>query len=290
MVLGLVVVILLVSQAFKFAHMMFGQTSNWNGDSNINLVLKSDSLKLISYNPKDQKITVVGIPEKLYFEVPKGMGNWQAGSVFKLGGGELLQESIASFFGIPILGFLENVSLEDLTDKNPFSIVALLPKVKTNLTPFELMRLKTSLSSVRFDKVASLNLEEMGLLDPEKLADGTEVLTSDPVRLDSLSDRFTDPEIKLERKTIAIFNATVHPGIAQKAARLISNIGGEVIIISNSEIKIEKTQILGEESKTLGILEQIFDSSDTIQSNLEEIVSPRAQINLFLGEDYFQSL
>ena len=289
-VLGLVIVLLLFAQALKFTQMLFGKQSNWNGDSNINVVLKSDSLKLLSYNPKDEKVTVVEIPEKLYLEVPGGYGSWRVGSVFALGGGGLPSEAISSFFGIPLAGFLDNATLASLTDKNPLSNFSILSQFKTNLTPFEVLRLKMGISAVRFDKITTLNLEEMGLLDGSKLADGTEVLTSDPVRLDSLSERFADPEIKTERKTIAVFNATSHSGIAQKAARLIANIGGDVIIISNSEIKIEKTAILGEASKTLDNLKQIFSSSGTIDPQLEDLASPRAQINLFLGEDYFNSL
>lgn len=288
-VLSLVTGLILLSWLFKFGQYFFGQTK-WNGDSNINIVLKSQSISLLSYNPKDEKITFIDIPDKTYLDVSEGFGSWQIGSVYPLGGGELLQKSLSSFFGVPIQGFLESDNFDSLTDKNPLSLLRVLSTLKTNLTPYEILRLKLGMSAVRFDKIKRINLEEAGLLDKDKLPDGTDILTSDNVKLDSLSNFFADPALKKERKTIAVFNSTSVPGLAQKAARLISNMGGEVIIVSNSGTELQKSAVLGEKSKTLDYLKQIFTSNGTIDPKLEDLVSSRAAINLFLGEDYFKNL
>lgn len=295
--LGIILGIFFLAQVFKFTQTLFSpwqmstqshRAYKWNGDFNINILLRSDSISLISYNPQNEKITVINIPDETYIEASKGFGSWQVRSIFPLGGDELLKSSLTNFFGVPIDGFLDSTSLNSLLDKNPLSVFSILPKVKTDLTLFELIHLKMGLASVRFDKVNKIELQSLGLLEKAKLADGTEILSADPVKLDSLSTHFLESVIQSEHKSIAIFNGTNHPGIAQKAARLIANIGGDVIIVSNGEKKYEKTQIFGEESKTLQRLKQIFNVSGNIEA-LEQ-PSSRAQINVILGEDYFNSL
>jgi len=123
-------------------------------------------------------------------------------------------------------------------------------------------------------------------LDKENLADGTPVFTTDQIKLDSVLSDLRDPAIVSEHKSIAVFNATNHPQLAQKWARLITNLGGNVIQISNTSLRQDKTRIWGEQSQTLKRLTQIFSCCDKIEPQLEGI-SSRAQINVILGEDFF---
>lgn len=267
----------------------------WNGNFNLNILMRAKNISLLSYNPQDQKITIIDIPRQTYLEVAHGFGKWQLGSVFDLGGGSLLKDTLTDFFGLPIDGlldfsgkFTQSPAIDIVSEirKNPFSGVSILSYLKTNLTPLELIRLKMGLSKVRFDKIKQINLESLGALDHQRLADGTDVLTTDTVKLDSALSEIVDPLIRFEHKTIAIFNSTDHPGLAQKAARLISNIGGNVIITSNGQNKFKTSRIFGEKSKTLDHLKQIFNVRDTIDPKDEDLISSRAQINLFMGEDY----
>lgn len=273
----------------------------WNGDFNLNVLLGAKDLALLSYNPADRKITIIGIPNETLLEVPGGFGKWQAGSIYDLGeseergrGSKLLRVSIADFFGLPIDGFLqfEGPDLEknsrDLVEdlrQNYFSGLGLLLNLKTDLTLLELIRFKVGLTTIRFDKVKVLDLLSLGILDRDFLADGTPIFSYDPVKIDSISSKLSDPKIVSEHKTIAVFNSTDHPQIAQKGARIITNLGGNVIITANFEVKTKVNKVFGEESKTLRRLSQIFDSGGKKD---EKAGSPssRAQINVLLGEDF----
>lgn len=312
-VLGLILLLLLLFQIIRLTQTFFNpwQTSHerkyrWNRDFNISLVIRSKSISFISFNPKEEKITLIDIPPSTYMEVPGGFGMWQIRSIYDLGetqkdigGGRLLKESLTQFLALPVDGFLlfldqfsqkEPIEVISMLRESPFTLIGILPNLKTDLTLFELIRLKMGLSSVRFDKISEIDLANSNSLGKERLADGTDVFIVDPIKLDPLLSDLVDPIIQSEHKTIAIFNATDHPNLAQKAARLISNIGGDVIIISNSEKRLAKTQILGEQSKTKERLKQIFIENGKIEPNLEGLASSRAQIDLFLGEDYFNSL
>lgn len=307
-ILAIVFGLIFLSQAVKFTKLIFSpwNFSNaskrsyiWNGDFNINILFRTRSISLVSYNPHAKKITIINIPNNSFLEVSHGYGKWQLSSIYGLGGELLLKDSLTSFFAIPIDGFLsfsgkffqkEPSEIVNELKKNPISLLSVLSSVRTDLTPFELFRLQVGLSQVRFDKKIGIDLEKIGLLEKFKLADGTFVYTADSQNIDSLSSYIIDPNFQSEHKTIAVFNSTDHPNLAQKAGRLIANIGGDVIIVSNSQNRLKGTQIIGEKSKTMDRLKQIFIKSDKIDPKIGDLGSSRAQINIFLGEDYFDGL
>lgn len=274
----------------------------WDGDFNINVLIRSKEISLLIFSPHTQKIMLIKIPKNTYLDIAHGFGKWEVRSIYDLGqsqkeygGNQLLKLTLTDFFALPIEGFLDfsgKMSQKDPSEiitemrKNPFSIISLLPYIKTDLTPFELIRLKMGLSNVRFDKIKEVDLAASDILQREHLADNSEVFTLDPAKLDPILFDLIDPQIQAEHKTIAIFNSTTHPGLAQKAARLVTNLGGNVIITSNGQNKLKNSQVVGENSKTFDRFRQIFGGNGKIDSISEDLVSSRAQINIFLGEDY----
>lgn len=303
-ILAIICGLLIFGNAVKFIKTIFNPWQQiaskrnylWQGDFNINLLIKAKNISLLSYSPQNQKIIVFDIPANAYLEVPKGFGNWEVRSIIDLGGDGLLKETLVNFLGLPIDGFLqltdkyskvETLALVEQLRKSPFALISMLHNLKTDLSLFELIRLEMGWSSVRFDKIKQIDLEKASLFERGRLADGTQVLSPDTIRLDSALSELSDPIIQSEHKTIAIFNSTSHPLLALKAARLVTNLGGDVIITSNSQNKYKQTQIVGEKSKTLKRLKQIFAADDKIDPSQEGLVSSRAQINIFLGEDYF---
>lgn len=319
LVLALVAGLLIASWVFRFTQSLFSpwQTPanihrkyTWNGEFNINLLIRTNHISVLSFSPKEEKVVIVNIPDETFLEVPHGFGFWQLRAIYELGesqkntsGYQLLSDTLTNFLAIPIDGFLDfgplqrNKSAIEIVDnlrKNPFFGFNLLSDLKTDLTIWELIKLDLKLTNVRFDKVMELNLDKLKFLDRENLPDGTPVFTGDPVKLDSVLSDLVDPVLISEHKSIAVFNATKQAQLAQKAARLITNLGGNVIITANASQRLEKTQVQGEQSLTLKRLRQIFDldcqnnpKCDKIDSTNEDIVSSRAQVNLFLGEDYF---
>lgn len=304
-VLACVGLLLFLSWGIRFTQSLFTpwkQDSHidkkyiWNKEFNINLLIKTDRISLFSFNPKEDKITIINIPDETFVDVASGFGSWQLRAVYGLGGDKLLKDTLRLFLAVPIDGFLDfsqaqssksAMQLLDSVRKSPISGFELLSGLKTDLTAWELLRLKTSINGVRFDKIKELDLDQLGVLEKEELADGTPIFNVDPVRLDSILSVLADPAVVSEHKTIAVLNATDHPQLANQWARLIANLGGNVIITTNSEKKFQKTQVLGEESLTLTRLRQIFGLNGNINPSLENMVSSRAQINVIIGEDYF---
>ncbi len=183
---------------------------------------------------------------------------------------------------------------------NLFSGMKILPELHSDLTGFELVRLKLGLLQVRFDRINQIDLEKLSVLEKQKLADGSEVFIVDPIRLDSVMSDLEDPKIKSENLSVAIFNATEYPLLAAKTKRLITNMGGNVIVTQNAPRKVEKsyvdfgsTVVEGEKSKTLDRLKQIFDLGCSKDPKCDKIsvadlglAASRAQIIVILGEDF----
>lgn len=265
---------------------------NWDGQFNVNIAVKGKSISLINLNPSQKRVTIVAIPDSTHVDVPGGFGKWQIRSVYDLGRESLLERTLTSFLGIPVDGFIQlKGGPEDYVDwirRSPLNIILSLQNIKSDLTPLELLQFNLKLFQVRYDKINPVNLESSLVLDKVALADQTEVLIGDPVGLDSVLAYLADETVKSEHKTVAVFNATERPLIAQKAARMITNLGGNVIQTANASIKSDKTIIWGEESATLQRLRQIFNCCGKLESL--EGISSRAQINVVLGEDFFLRL
>ncbi len=311
-ILALLVVLLLLSQAVKFTQVLFSpwklanspRNFSWNGDFNINILVRAGGISLVSFSPQNQRLVVINIPDATFPEVAHGFGRWQMSSIYELGhspqeGAGFLKDTVTSFFAIPVEGFLDfsgqyakqsASQIIDETRKNPFYLISILPYLKTDLTPVELLRLQVGLFRLRFDKIKQVNLERSGLLEKLQLPDGTLVYTAEPPSLDSVVSDLSDPTLAQEKITIAIFNSTDHPQLGQRAAHLITNLGGNVITVLSGQKKFKTTKIVGQKSKTIERLSQIFASDATIDPQDPDLISSRAQINIFLGEDFFNKL
>lgn len=286
-VLGLIILLILAGNMVRLAQTLFSpkiassKSYLWKGDFNLNLVVTGDqSISVLVFNPREKKLSIVKIPSQTLVTVPGGFGNWQIRSVYGLAGVDVLKQTVANFLGLPIDGFLE---FEGELTKD-FLTLSNLSSIKGDLTPWEFIMLKLSLFSVRFDKVNTIDLAQT--LERAKLSDGEEVFTSDPPRVDSVISSLADPAFRQENKSIAIFNGTARAGLAQSVARMIANMGGNVIITANTA-ETKKTTVLGEDSKTLKRLKQILDKCKKDDKNCGKIDSKegRAQINIILGQE-----
>lgn len=332
--LGLLISLILTAKTFSLFNGFFSSFSqginsqrnySWDGKSAVNIAFVQTDVKnasdtkevsLISLNPKDEKITILHISNLVYTEVPKNYGAWQIGSIYKLGqeenpkiGANLLKLSLMKLTGLPVDGIIitqnnnQNFRVEDQIlglRKNFLTIVPFISSVKTDLNPFELSKLSLSFSSIRADKVVSLDFEKSNVTESKLLPDSSRVLGVDKIRLDTfIRQNLSDSTISEENLSVAVFNATEQPGLAQEASRIITNLGGNVIITSSTENTQKTSSVLIKDeddaikdSQTYKRLNQIFAPNCLKQKCFTEdprINSSRAQINIVLGEDYFDT-
>ncbi len=295
---------------------------SWNGKGLLNIAVKGDSIYLFSFNPTDKTVTLLKIPDDTYLDVPLGYGLWPARSVYDLGqaekpifGAKLLKETLSNTLGIGIDGYLilnndlATISLseevKDLKD-NPVEIFNLLGNSKTDLSLQELSGLMMALRNVRTDKITEVDLGSSNLTTSRLLSDGTRGLAFDQLQVDEfMQTKLTDALIKNEELNVGIYNATDHPGLAEKAARLIGNMGGRVVFTTNSKEKLQQSIVLGNPSytevrlssvfapqclKSTPIYQKFFTKDDPCSCKSCNADTSRADVNVFLGESFFQKM
>ncbi len=293
------------------------KTYPWDTQSSYNLLyaVQTDQKKLsaisfVNLQPRQKKITVLHISDSVYLDVPKGYGEWTIGSIFPLGqedggkGTALLRLSLSRLVGLPVDGIIikegsAQTAEEIITSlrKNQLAFLGISQNLKSNISTWELITLGQFIASVRTDKVVSLDLAKSTITESKLLPDSSRVLGIDTIQLDSfIRDRLADTAITDENATIAVLNATSHPGLANFASRMITNMGGTVVFLGNSETFQEKTQVVdrGEDSDNISItkkrLEEIFApwcQKTICTSNDPKVTNSRAQLVVVLGEDFY---
>lgn len=284
----------------------YNKSQSWDGQSNINIVIKLDTINVLSYNPHTQEIIILKIPDEVNLNLALGFGTYPTRSIYKLGesepvpiGPRLLKETMSQTLGIPIDNyiFVNDQTLSEVEKliagirQNPFIAISLISQSKTDLTPIEYLNFVIKLRGVRADKIKGVDLKNSSITSSLLLQDGSRALSFNLVKLDRLiQDEFTDSRINDESLSVAILNGTDHPRLAENAARLITNMGGRIVFTSNSQSKFIKGYVLGESSYTKDRLSQIFTTCRQCDINNPEVMSSRSQITVILGEDYYQRL
>ncbi|KKR81274.1 MAG: hypothetical protein UU73_C0003G0162 [Candidatus Daviesbacteria bacterium GW2011_GWA1_41_61] len=286
-----------------------GKNYNWNGNSTLNLVVKSQELFVLSFNPASKTMVAIKIPEDTYLDLPFNFGRWPARSIYDLGqaekpplGAALLKATITTSFDLPVDGYVvtsgnfADLSTEEVLEKlrkEPLGGFNLLRQSRSDLSFWEMMQLLLKVRGVRGDKVKITDLGQSPITKSLLLADGSRVLGIDSLRLDQfLSDQIHDSLMEESDLTIGIFNATDHPQLAEKAARMVTNMGGRVIFTANASLRRQDSLVSGPASYTTTRLAQVFApyclKDPCANSEGDPVLSSsRAEANVVLGEDFF---
>jgi hypothetical protein len=288
--------------------------SHWDGKSTINLVVKASSVYTLSYHPQDHEMVILKIPDDTYVTLPQKYGSWPTRSVYQLGqaenppiGAQLLKTTIEMNLGVPIDGFMYYPGDQDLLTtvknirKNPMESLAFLKAVQSDLTPIELGKLVWGWWGVRLDKIKMVDLGASQITDSILLPDGSRALGMNKALIDQLMQKeFVDSGVSDEGLSISIYNSTDVPGLAEKAARIVTNLGGRVIYQGNIKDKHAKSLIFSkpdhDKSYTKLRLSHIFapdclikgsfwSKKDTCSSLTTEDIG-RGDVTIILGEDY----
>lgn len=276
------------------------QKKVWNGKDRINLVIENKGTFLISFLPKNKELTVLIIPDDVYLEVVHGYGNYRLGAISALSVLEkrdsLLAETIQENIGVSVDGWISILDQEegkameakDLVLNSVFK--GLSKGSVTNLSPWDLLNLWLEVRQAKINKAEVISLKKISVLTELKLPDNTIVYLLDKNLFEStIKKYFEDPGLTGENFTIEIFNSTEYPGIAERAARLITNTGGRVIGVGNNDDKRKSCLLLSIKEKknsyTLKKIKRIFGCIWE-EGNRDE----RGDIRLILGEDYWDKL
>jgi len=179
-------------------------------------------------------------------------------------------ENIHKFLEVPIDGDIRSASL---VLNKPISQVLSdiffgFKNIKTNFTVLDFFRIflftKTTSPGNFTTRNVSVNLDE-------------------PARDKISLILFSDPKISDENLSVEIINATSEYGAGNRLARLITNISGNVVLVSTSQKMQEKSVILykGKKSYTLERLSKLL-GFEVMENKSQSL----ADIAIQIGKDY----
>lgn len=290
-----------------------GKEYTWDDTSTLNVVLaevdgdKTSTLDILHFDPTQQQVVLLRIPPLTYIDAPHGYGWWIAESIFGLGqesnkkqGTTLLEDSMSTLLGLPIDGtiFIPKGSDVDTwfnnARANKISFLTTIPKVQSDMTPLELNDLFSKLGSVRSDNIMDLDLEQSSITQSKLLPDSSRVLGVDMVKLDLfIRNNLADSTFLQEGESVAVFNATSHPGLTKDVVRMITNLGGTVTMINNTDKPSAKSYIYASDSHRsiteLRLTALLAPSCLKVRCSTtdDRVLNSRSDIAIVLGDDYY---
>lgn len=289
------------ARPFASAGSTFQGNVSWDSQAPLNLMFlevadvdeqtsPTRKLGVLAFNPTQGSFAVVNVPVKYdKFGDLYGLGNLSD----KKDGLRVVGNNLKKVLGVPIDGYVlvgedgirelgELFAHPDgLEDVLKFSNILQFPKVwniareslRTDLDIKEIAQVLWYLIQVRSDKVVHLNLGAKLLGDPDTLDK-------------KLSLFFRDERLATEHLKIQVLNGSGLPGLAGDSARIIQNIGGEVIRVDNFERQdLVKGYLVLESSGsyTARRLAHIFSVPDSRPPRSGS--EARANVTLILGKE-----
>lgn len=296
----IIVIIILIILGYGVFRTFHG--SIWDGKNRINVALNQSPVTVLSLSPKDQKMVLLTIPNGTYLETINGYGFYKIESIYPLGeldnkGGELLSGSLEEYLGIPVDGYLSVkpcVSLE-VREKKICLLrelwTSLFSARQTDLSKWDILRLWWGVNQIRLSKINVSDLCQSQLCEEVILPDGSKIRQLGSDIIDKISaNLFADPQIKNEGLSLALLNGTPHYGLANRGARILTNIGSTVLKISDwdnmlsiCEIRCPKRMT---ESYTFKKTQNLFNC----RWQEDDLKKDRVDILLIVGEYYWDRL
>ena len=245
---AVVFTLILVSLIFKIIIVI--KNGNFDGANRFTVgVFKSSETAVLSFSPKNSSIFLLKIK------------------------GQTLRSEIGKYLQIPIdatLSANQNITKNTL----PSDLTRILFNLKdanTNLTVVDLLRLIFFTRTVPPNSINEKTMESMQKSEIQGIA----------------SSKFIDPQIVEDKQSIEVINSTDVPGLGNRLANLITNMGGNVILVStadsamqNSEIKYfrDKTYTVSKLSSVLG-----FATKKISQKSIADVI-------IVIGKDSRENL
>ena len=242
------------------------------------------------------------IPGNTYITLARGFGEYKINNIYHLGeqedigGGELLRLSLQKFLAVPVDGYIiaekqriENKKQEEKTEETRLTFLyrcLFKKKCQTNFTVKDLFFVWFRIANLNFRDIKLFNLWEMKAVDKEKLPDETIIFRVDQLKMDELSFQlFSNSRVLNEEITVSIYNSTDQPGLAQETARLVRNIGAEVIDVSNKHNQKKESFLYykNERIRESYTLERLKKTYPVLK--VKENKSLEEDISLVLGKD-----
>lgn len=267
--------------------------------------LKSDpvvvkKVNFIIFDKTDKKVSIYNIPTDRGYSIPGKYGSEQFSKIFALGGmnsdnkllagSRAVNRALFKLFGFKVDKFLlVDSSHEEFFDKlfhnggllnlvNIKDISGLGDSLVTDIDLREFYKLTSFVYSLPEDRV----IDEVN---------GPNCFCNTQEFDDYIRESTYESDISKEKKNIAILNGTNYSGLASFGARVVSNIGGRVVAVDNTDKFYDQSVIITDDinSKTAAFLSRVFNISTIIPKeeshSFIETEIDRSDVSVIFGFD-----
>lgn len=211
------------------------------------VVIDGEKRALLSISTDKKGAVVIVLPNDLYISrLAHGYGAYQVSKIYEVGeldhrGGEVFSSTLSQYLGIPVDGFIH-------TKRNPENLKAFFTSPefflndRSNLSLIDRIKIIATINELRFDRIEIFNLQDRA----EKiiLADGLKARSIDSLDLDHLlGGSFVEKRLEDENLRVLILNSTKTAGLGNRVARLLSNIGMNVVNVDSQDQEVDNCQV-----------------------------------------------
>lgn len=270
-------------------------TEDLNADP---IVIKK--VNFILFDKANNKVSIYNVLVNTDYEIPGKFGRDEFSKLFALGamnsdnplesGTKIVNRSLFKLFGFKVDKFV----LTDFTHESFFdrlwreggfinlislkNIYSLEGSLKTDMDLREFYGLLSFVYSLPQDRI----IDEV---NTPKSFNSTQSFD------DQMREVTYDSDISNEKKNIAVLNGTNYNGIASFGSRVVSNVGGRIVAVTNTEKFYDKSVIIADDvnSNTVMFLSRVFMIPEIIQKDearsFTENEIDRADITIIFGFD-----
>jgi len=239
-----------IGLSLTFKMILVFRDSQFDESKRFNLTISNNkTLKVMSLGGAAKTITV--------FNLDGNIGSYETGQLLE----------------IPIDGFIISSSL-DLNQKPDLLFLKSIFNAKTlqtNLTIIDLLKLM----------IFSMSIQP-GLVNTKNISIGITSSESDKI----VGRLVTDELIEKDNQTIQVINGTAIVGLGNRLARLLTNMGGDVIIVATSDSpqKVSTISYIDQKTYTVEKLQKVL-GYPAIKTDANAI----SDITIIIGEDKINS-
>lgn len=241
-----IILLFFVSLSLVFKIVLVVRAGQFDGSKRFNLTISDNkNLEVMSLSRSTKSIAI--------FKLNKNIGSYETGQFLK----------------IPIDGFVlsKSLDLNQRTDSLFLKAIFNYKKIQTNLTIIDLLKLLVFSKTIAPSAVSTKNISG-------------DLISSERDKIVGLL--VSDELIEKDNQTIQIINGTDIGGLGNRLARLITNMGGDVVIVatSNTHKKTSIITYIDQKTYTVKRLHKILGYPAVKQAN-----NAISDITIIIGED-----
>lgn len=201
-----------------------------------------EKFRIVSFDFENKEISVVEIPANTQVEVARSLGSWELSSVWnlgeneKVGGGELLTQTLRDNFFAPVFFWTSEKGVLLLSDNSLACLSFVLSERKSNLDFIQ--RVKLAFFSVRFkgSNLTRIDLSQTPFLEQSRLKTGKDGFLIKGDLPEDLLWVYADPLFLKNKVFVSIVNETGGSLVVSKVGKIIESMGGKILAVENQNI------------------------------------------------------